>query len=165
MPELVSEAVRGPAVPEFDANAHLKTQVTIPIFTKTLEGLRTRFGTRLDTSIAAILGCMLDPQAFIVPGFDVERIADHLGIRPKSSVELVGRIIEVVGKRNELQAAVDRMATAAKDGRGIPADGSITLKLPPAAEQYIREKAAFNGVSVEKMLEQTIQYAVEQKWF
>lgn len=163
--DLVSRAVAGPAVPDFDANAHLKTQVTIQVFTKTLEGLRARFGTRLDSSIAAILGCMLDPQAFVVPSSDVDRLGEHLGTKPKSSIELVGRVIEIVGKRNQLQVTVDRMATAAKDGCGISREGSVTLSLPANAWQYAEEKAAFNGTSVEKVLEDLISYACEQKWF
>lgn len=164
MPDLVSGAVPGPSVPDFDANAHLKTQLTISIYKKVLDGLKARFGNRLESSIDAILGCLLEPDSFIVPQSDAKRLSEHFGVPVHSSAELLGKVFETIGRRNELQASVDRLATAMQEGRRVSKDGSITLTLSPSDEDYLRQKAQFAGISIERTVENLLTYAIEQKW-
>ena len=145
-----------------DQNAHLKTTFSMQIDKKVLELLRVRFGERLENSAGAILASLLDPGSFVV-GDDAIRLAEYLG-PVRHSGELVGKVYELWQKRNELQGRIEQMATAKAEGRTVSSNGGVTLALAADTEDKLRQKAVFNGISLEKLLENLIAHAVKNEW-
>lgn len=145
-----------------DQNAHLKTALQISLDKKLLEMLRARFGERLEVSAGAVLASLVDPNSFVV-GDDSKRLAEYLG-PVRHSGELVGKVYDLWQKRNELQGRIEQMAIAASEGRTAPQDGAVKIFLAAETESALRQKAIFNGITLERFLENMIAHAVKEGW-
>ena len=138
--------------------------VTFNVNSKVMAAARERFGPRLEICLTAVMGALCDKNAFVLSTTDLVRISNHLQSEVLSAAQLAGAIFAVVKERDDLRKQVNEIATQSAQGRPVSLDGGITLILPENVLAVIRDKAAFNGETPERVLESIVNMAVSQQW-
>jgi hypothetical protein len=147
------------------------TEFKTALPSKLVEALKSKFGDKLSGAIECILIAIMDPGSFLVSGFDVERLQQHLGQKVKDSGHLVGMIVNLKMERDEARKEAEANKTAVPAG-AAPVQANevqgdfvqVTLRIPIDQFMEIKEKARFNGQAPANYIAETISYAVENKW-
>lgn len=143
--------------------AEFKT--TLPA--KLIEALGAKFGASVPAVIEAVSIAVLDPGAFVVSGFDADRLTSHFGSRPKDGSGLVGLVVSVKTERDEFrreaEAAKSATPNAPAETNNVQGDFvQIGLRIP--IDDFMKIKSKASGNTVEYM-QTVISNALENKWF
>lgn len=141
----------------------------VKIPTGLIEMLGKRFGTKLDISVAALLGVMTDKDAFVVVGEDVKRLREILSSKISSADSLVGCVYNLWVERNQFKQQAEQKGASSSGGGGdLPEmDGDFvqtTIRINTEAFMTIKEKAKFNGMSFSQYAQSILALAVQNNW-
>lgn len=143
-------------------------QFIVKIPTGLIEMLGKRFGQKLDVSVAALLGVMTDPEAFVVVGEDVKRLRELLGIKIVGAEHLVGGVYNLWTERNQFKQQAEQKATSSGGGGDMPEmDGDfvqVAIRVDMDAFTEIKSKAKFNNLSFSQYVQQVLSMAVKNNW-
>jgi hypothetical protein len=134
-----------------------------------IELLGKRFGQKLDSSVAALLGVMVDSNAFVVVGEDSKRLQDLLGKKIPSADVLVGSVYELKGDRDQWRQKAEQTASKAGSSES-PADEmsgdfvQISIRIGMDTFMIVREKAKFNNMTNSQFIQQILLTATENNW-
>jgi hypothetical protein len=141
----------------------------IKIPTGLIEMLGKRFGQKLDVSVAALLGVMTDPEAFVVVGEDVKRFREIFNVKIPSADALVGNVYNLWMERNQLRTQLDQKgAVVASVNSDLPEmTGDFvqtTVRISTEGFMLINEKAKFNRMSFSEYVQQIVLMGVQNGW-
>jgi hypothetical protein len=141
----------------------------VKIPTGLIEMLGKRFGQKLDVSVAALLGVMTDPEAFVVVVEDVKRLRDMFNTKIASADALVGNVYTLWMERNQLRTQVEQKSVVSSSGNGsLPEMAGdfvqTTVRISTEAFAQINEKAKFNHMSFSEYVQQIVLTGVEKEW-
>jgi hypothetical protein len=137
-----------------------------------IEVLGKRFGEKLDSSVAAVLGVMTDPQAFVVVGEDTRRLQEIFSVKIPSADVLVGSASALRADRDQWkqQAEIASHKTAGSDSSAmVNASGDadfvqVSVKMDMDLYFKIRDKAKFNNMSIADYTKQILFTASANGW-
>lgn len=133
-----------------------------------ITALSAQFGNVLPTVFEGMGIALLDPGAFVVSGFDADRLGTHLGVKVKDGGSLVGLVFNMRTERDAArkEAEVARSAKPATGGGETNAlDGDfVKIGLCIPLEDFLKIKSKASGNTVEYM-QSVISNALEQGWF
>lgn len=137
---------------------HVPLNLMVPRSVK--EALEKRFGEKLATSLTSVLGTCAEPEMMVLNATELQRIAERLGTKPKSSGELFGMIFqmgeEVKSSKNDYERLM-RESNVKRGGAGLTVDLGEWMSKGVA-------KAADAGVSLEEYLSKYLRDSLENDW-
>lgn len=131
-----------------------------------IEVLGKRFGQKLNSSIAALLGVMIDPGAFVVVGEDAKRVSDLFGVKVGNADQFVGQLYNLKSDRDQWRQKAEAKGTGSTEA--LPEmDGDfvqVTLRIGIDTFTIVRDKAKFNGLSSSQYIQQVLKMATDNNW-
>lgn len=146
------------ARPDSIQKDHVALNLMVPSSVKL--ALEARFGEKLPTSLTSVLGACAEPEMMVLNSTELQRIAERLGSKPKSSGELFGILFalgeEVKSTRNDYERLM-RETNARRGGVGVVVDLGDWMSKGVA-------KATEAGVSLEEYLGKYLRDSLENDW-
>lgn len=150
--------------------------LTLQLPKKLIEGLQQRFKDRMDNTVEALLIAMLDNDAFVMTGFDVEKLRqpEFLGQKVVGAEKLAGLVYALRSERDEARREADAFkanTSGTKGGTSVDVneiDGDfVQIALRFKLEDFltIKNKATFNGKPPAAYMAEVISNALENGWF
>ena len=137
---------------------HVPLNLMVPRSVK--EALEARFGEKLATSLTSVLSSCAEPEMMVLNATELQRIAERLGTKPKSSGELFGMIFqmgeEVKSSKNDYERLM-RETNSKRGGVGLTVDLGEWMSKGVA-------KADDAGVSLEEYLSKYLRDSLENDW-
>ena len=135
-----------------------------------IELLGKRFGQKLDSSVAALLGVMVDPNAFVVVGEDARRLQEMFGKKVPSADVLVGSVYDLRADRDQWRQKAEQSSQKAGNSESLPSDDQsgdyvqISIRIGMDTFLVVREKAKFNNLNASQYIQQILATAMEHDW-
>jgi hypothetical protein len=151
-------------------------QFPLAIPGKLLAALRTKFGTKLESSVESVLMALLDSSSFIMTGFDVDKLgnAEFLGQKIKGPDQLIGLVYALRHERNEAVGELELFKANNKgsspNGTGVAVNGvegdfvQMQLRLSLDDFTVLQGKAKFNGKAPAQYLSEVLSTALTEGW-
>lgn len=134
-----------------------------------VEVLGKRFGKRLESSVAALLGVMTDPQAFVVVSEDVKRFQDIFASKIQSADQLVGLVYSMKIERDQFRQQAEQKSALQGPGGGDLTEMNgdyvqTTIRISVDAFTTIRDKAKFNSMSASQYIQSIVDLGMKNNW-
>lgn len=140
---------------------HVKIEVSVPPYVE--NGLRNRFGSNSNETIAGALGMLAEGEVMMVPKVDLDRMKESLGKVPASSVEMCGLVYSLKMDVENEKAAKENAENDLKAYRG-GSPRCVVIDLGKHFEAAV-EKARDASEPLKYWLEKVIGNGIENNWF
>lgn len=140
-------------------------QLSILVHHTLKQQLESRFGNKLDVTLSALCGSLLDADAYVVPGPIASEISEAAGRAVKHAAALLGTLKEAIKAAADWKEQAEQ---ATKGGVGTQnmqlAPGQVVVTLGPIMKD-LKTKAESQGLSLEEMLANVIYQGFQNQWF
>lgn len=142
---------------------HVEVKVLIPPRVK--DALESKWGVRLNPTVAGVLEVLAEGEALMLSQGDVEKLklSEFLGSKPGSSAELCGQVYAL---RQEITEAKNEAENARKDVAAYEnhSPGRVVIDIS-SFQQGAVEKARDANMPVKIWIEQALRNGLENSWF
>lgn len=147
-----------PAAPQ--AN-HTNLNVSLPV--NILNAVQEKYGEKLQSTIAGLLGMMAEGEIMIVGKNDAERISTLFNEKPKNGSHLFGLIYALQQSVEDSKAAAEAASKDLQAYQGL-APGRVVVNLEEHY-QNARERAESEGMPLAVWASRNFKTAIENSWF
>lgn len=149
-----------PVVPKVDTVQRDHVELKLQVPTSVKAALEARYGDKLATSLTSVLSTCAEPEMMLLNSTELARIAERMGVKPKSAAELFGILFqlgeEVKSAKNDYERLM-RETGARRNGAGVVVDLQEWMSKGVA-------KAGDAGVSLEEYLGKYLRDSLESDW-
>lgn len=140
---------------------HTNLNVSIPV--GTLNVLQSRYGDKLNSTIAGLLNIMAEGEVMVVSDTDVQRLGTMLNEKPKNSSHLVGMIFAM---QSQIQEAKQIAETASKEVKAYEGMSPSTVLINLGDQyNYALDRAKNDSLPLKLWLEKNARAALENAWW
>jgi hypothetical protein len=152
------------AAPKFAPQTnHVPMNVMVPLGVKTT--LETKWGPRLEATIAGVLAMMAEGEVLVIPRSDLQRMKERLGKIPESSGELFGMIYALGMSADDAKAEAENATKDLQAYRGM-SPGRVVVDL---GDQFGSATEKARGQEppepVEVFITRNVKNALSENWF
>lgn len=140
---------------------HTNLNVSLPV--GTLNVLTSRYGEKLNSTIAAILNTLAEGEVMIIGDTDVQRLGMMFSEKPKNSSHLVGLIFAMQSQIQESKQIAETASKEVKAYEGM-SPGTILVNLSDQYN-YALDRAKNDSLPLKIWLERQIRNALENAWW
>lgn len=140
---------------------HTNINISIPV--PILNAIQSRYGEKLNATIAGLLSIMAEGEVMIVSDTDTQRLGQRLREKPKNAAHLIGMIFSIQSELDEAKRTKNEAIEQLKAYETM-SPGKVVVDLG-ANLNYAADRAKVDGKPLKPWLDRQIATALENAWW